>query len=124
MRKQTLVILSVHVEIAGALDLEQKKLWWKDNGKSNWKRRYLTVCNRSYNKAIVITIASLSEFLLFKVLCLISFGEAITSRSHEISKPASKHGYPNTWTENFFEKSGNFQQGLSWLGFMKVGKSI
>ena len=49
MGKQNLSMFSVHIEIAGALNLEQKKLWWKDNGKNNWKRRYLAFWDRSYN---------------------------------------------------------------------------
>ena len=44
-----LTFFSVHMEIQGALNLEPKKLWWKDNGKNNWKRRYLAFWDRSYN---------------------------------------------------------------------------
>ena len=32
-----------------ALNLEAKKLWWKDNGKNKKKRRYLAFWDPSYN---------------------------------------------------------------------------
>ena len=35
MCELTLAIFSVHIEIEGALNLEPKKLRWKDNGKDN-----------------------------------------------------------------------------------------
>ena len=40
---------------------------------------------------VAITIVSHPEFPLFKVWCLIAFGEAITSGKHEMFKLASKH---------------------------------
>ena len=42
-------IFSFHKEIEGALNLEPKKLWLKDNGQNNWKRRYLAFSDCSYN---------------------------------------------------------------------------
>ena len=45
---------------------------------------------------IIVAIVSNPEFLLFKVECLIGFGQAITPRNHEIFKPAFKSGYPTS----------------------------
>ena len=60
-----------------------------------WKRRYWGSEIVLTTIAMVITIVSRTEFLLFKVLCLIGFEKAITPINHEISKPASNSGYTN-----------------------------
>ena len=116
-------MLSIHIEVTGASNLEQKKLWWTENGKNNWKCRYLAPWDHSYNNTIVIAIVSRPEFLLFKAWCRIAFGEAITSEHHEIFKPAFKLGYSNIWRvysfKNIQEISSRF---LSWYRFIKVGK--
>ena len=72
---------------------------------------------------IVIAIVSNPEFLLFKVECLIGFGNAITPRNHEVFKPASKSGYPNIWRVDSLKKIREISSSfLSWLRFMRVGK--
>ena len=74
-------IFSVHIDIEGALNLETKKLCWEDNGKNNWKHRYWRSGIVLTTITTVITIVSWPEFLLFKVWCLISFGNVITRRA-------------------------------------------
>ena len=49
MCELALANFSVHLEIEGALNFEPKKLGCKDNGKNNWKSKYLAFWDRSYN---------------------------------------------------------------------------
>ena len=73
---------------------------------------------------IVIAIVSNPQFLLFKVECIIGFGNAIFPKNHEIFKPASKSGYPNIWRVDSFKKIREISSSfLSWLRFMKVSKA-
>ena len=73
---------------------------------------------------IVFTVVSRRELLLFKVWCLGVFGEAITSRNHEIFKLASKHGYSNILRVDFFNKireiSSSFLSGLHFMVVRKI----
>ena len=56
-----------HIEMAGALNLEQKKLCFKDDGKKNSKSDIWCFGIFLTTITIVITIVSRPEFLLFKV---------------------------------------------------------
>ena len=62
IRKQTLAIFSAHIEIEVALHLEQKKLWWKDNGMNNRKRKYLAPWDRSYNTILSLPVLLVKKF--------------------------------------------------------------
>ena len=117
-------ISSVHIEIEWALNLEPKKLRCKDNSKNNVENVH--ICRSGIvieTITFVIAIVSNPEFLLFKVECLIGFGNAITPRNHKTFKPASKSGYPNIWRVDSFEKIREISSSFfSWLRCVRVGK--
>ena len=61
---------------------------------------------------IAISIVSRPEFLLFKVWCLVAFGEAITSRNHRYSNLNTK-----TSGESIPSKSRSLQQFSALVAF-------
>ena len=116
------MLLSVHIDIEEAMNLEPKTLRREDNSKNNWN---VNICRFGMvlkTIAIVIAIVSHPQFLLSKVECLIGVGKTITPRNHEIFKPASKSGIPKHLASRFFQKMREISSSfLSWLRFMKVG---
>ena len=67
MWKQSLANFSVGVEVTGALNLEQRGLWFKDTGEENEKIRYLMFGIVSTTITVFITVLSHSKFPLLKI---------------------------------------------------------
>ena len=68
---------------------------------------------------VIITICQ-PEVLLFKVQCLICFGEAITPFNDRIFKPVYKYAYPRIWRVDSLKIIlETLSSILSWLRFRR-----